>query len=170
MLSFRAPRRDRRVVGVSRSAAPPAPPDDGFTLAEILVALGLIAVISSFAIGFHVRTLMVVRDEANRQVAAQLASEALDAARAGGGAALAAAPPPAEAVTVNGVRFTREWTVSACLQLAPGGACTAGPPTIGAAELIQVGVRVQWAEAGQVRSQRAAALVSSGAVDPTFIS
>ncbi len=142
--------------------------DDGFTLLELLLSVGLIGLVGAFAIAFHTSSLSVTRQQANREVAAQLASEALDRARATGGAAVLARGHGAATRTVNGIRFSEEWTASPCTQAAPGGVCTTAPAVPGALELARVVVTVRWSEAGGVRSERVAALVSAAESEPVF--
>jgi prepilin-type N-terminal cleavage/methylation domain-containing protein len=109
--------------------------DDGFTLIEMLMALGLIAIVSAYALAFHVSTLSTGRTQANRQVAAQLVSQALDRAQRDGGAAVLANPPDVRTTAVNRVTFTERWTVAICRQSHAGGSCTTGAAAAGVADL-----------------------------------
>jgi prepilin-type N-terminal cleavage/methylation domain-containing protein len=150
-----------------RGGAADQPPDVGFTLIEVLLALSLVSLVAAFALTFHFSSATAVRTQANRQVAAQLASEALDEARAAGGAALLAAPPAPAAVTINKVSFQRRWSVSACREATPGAGCTAAQPGPGVVDLARVVVTVQWNEADKTRVESAVAMVSTAA-DPVF--
>jgi Tfp pilus assembly protein PilV len=145
-------------------------PDAGFTLIEVLVALGLIMVVGAAAAIFHTTVLDVTRRQANRQVAAQLTTRAVDAARASGGPALLASPPTPVTMQVNGVAFTQRWTVTVCRQAVIGGPCTTAAAAPGTAEMVEVAVSVQWTEKQQVQSQRAVVLLSAAPVEPTFTS
>jgi prepilin-type N-terminal cleavage/methylation domain-containing protein len=149
-------------------SSPPASADDGFTLLEMIVAVALIGMVGAFAIRFQVSSLSVTREQADREVAAQLASEALDSDRAIGGSALLSAPPPNRTVTVNGITFTQTQSVTTCRQVSPGGPCTSNPPAPGVAELARVVVTVQWSAAGYPRSEKAAGLISAAAYEPAF--
>jgi prepilin-type N-terminal cleavage/methylation domain-containing protein len=154
---------------VARSTAVSAA-DGGFTLIEAVVALALIGLVTAWATSFHISSLRVTREQANRQVAAQMSSRALDTARKTGGAALLASPPSPVIVQVNGVAFTQQWTVTQCRQVSPGGDCATVAPAPGIAELVKVVVSVQWSDGGRILAQRTAALLSSAMSDPTFAS
>jgi prepilin-type N-terminal cleavage/methylation domain-containing protein len=144
------------------------PADDGFTLIEVLVSLGLIGLVGAFAIRLQVSSLSVTREHANREIAAELASEALDTASVTGGSALLAAVPASRTTAVSGVNFTEQWTVTPCKQSSPGGACTTAASAPGTAELARVVITVRWSESGGTHSEQAAALVSAAATDRVF--
>jgi prepilin-type N-terminal cleavage/methylation domain-containing protein len=142
--------------------------DDGFTLVETLVALGLVGLVAAFTCSFLLSSWSTMHGQSDREVAAQLASAALDSARAGGGAALAASPPAAQTVIVNGLSFVQRWSVTDCRQGSPGVTCAAARSSAGTSDLVVVLVVVQWGPPGHVTSERAAALVSTAATDPVF--
>jgi prepilin-type N-terminal cleavage/methylation domain-containing protein len=144
----------------------PGADDAGFTLLEVLVSMGVVVVVSAFALLFHVSSMSTVRGESNRQVAAQLVAEALDEAQATGGAALATATPQPVGTTVNDVTFTRTWSVEVCRQITPGGACTVAAPAAGVAELVRVVVAVSWQESGAERTERSAVLLAAAQSRP----
>jgi prepilin-type N-terminal cleavage/methylation domain-containing protein len=135
--------------------------DAGFTLIEMLVALSLIGTVASFAVGFHVSSLSAIRSQAHRQVAAQLVSDALDAARADGPAA-AMNPRAPLRVSVDGVSYTQTWDPPTVCTSSVCGSIPSG------AELVKVQVTVAWTEETKSLSERGSALVSTAAVDPTF--
>ena len=135
---------------------------------EMLIALGVVALVSAYAVAFHVSTLSTVRSQANRQVAVQLVAQAMDRAHRDGGAAVLATPPPVRTTAVNAVTFTQRWTVTACRQNPAGGDCTATPPAAGMADLVHVVVAVQWREADRTMTERSAVLLSGGTVQPAF--
>ncbi|RZU49148.1 prepilin-type N-terminal cleavage/methylation domain-containing protein [Krasilnikovia cinnamomea] len=73
-----SPQRARRRVG-PRSAHGH---DDGFTLVEVLVSLAVIGTVMTALAPFLIRSLAVVADQRNREVAVQLAGDAIERARA----------------------------------------------------------------------------------------
>jgi hypothetical protein len=70
--------------------------------------------------------------------------------------------------TVNGIHFTQQWSLSVCRQTTPGGACTVAEPAPGTTDLVRIVVTVQWRDAGQTRTERAATLVGAAVADPIF--
>jgi prepilin-type N-terminal cleavage/methylation domain-containing protein len=150
-----------------RRGGPKRDADGGFTLIEVLLALGLVTLVSAYAVAFHVFTLSTVRIQANRQLAAQLVSQALDQADKTGGVALLAAPPEARTTTINKITFTERWTVTLCRQSPPGGNCTTAASAAGAAELVRVVVAVDWREADKTLTEQSVAVLSGG-VQPAF--
>lgn len=154
--------------GCGGRTAPFPPADGGFTLVEMVVAIGLIATIATSATTLHITSMAVAREQADRQVAAQMVSRALDTARSRGGAALLASPPPTLTVQVNGISFRQRWSVTRCWRAPAGGDCTTADAGPGIAELTRVVVTVEWTDAGVERAEHTAALVSAAVVDPAF--
>ncbi|GGK08059.1 hypothetical protein GCM10010123_42530 [Pilimelia anulata] len=155
-----------------RPALPPRPArpagDHGFTLVELLVSLALIGTVATATLSLAVSSQATTGSQADRQHAAQLATRMTDEAAAAGGAALLADPPPADAVTVDGVRYTRTWTITQCNQAGPGAACTTAAPAAGVARLVRVLATVSWTERGSAQSVASAVLVSAMTNEPSF--
>ncbi|MCL2466624.1 MAG: prepilin-type N-terminal cleavage/methylation domain-containing protein [Micrococcales bacterium] len=85
--------------------------DDGFTIAEVMVALLIFAVMSTGSVFATISMLQVTRDARNRQVAANLAAQEIDAVRAIGDTTSIvnrAFDPPAQ----NGTSFHVDRSVS----------------------------------------------------------
>ncbi|GAB1693228.1 putative Ig domain-containing protein [Krasilnikovia sp. M28-CT-15] len=83
------PRARRRIVARpawSRRGARPARvhrrADDGFTLVEVMVSLAVIGTVMTALAPFLIRSLAVVAEQRSREVAVQLASDAIERARA----------------------------------------------------------------------------------------
>jgi type II secretory pathway component PulJ len=144
-------------------------PDGGSTLIEMLLAMGLVALVSAFAGTFHVVSLSTVRTQANRQAAAQLVTQGMDRAHRDGAATVTAAPPAARTTTVNGIVFTERWTVSVCRQVTAGAACTAAIPAAGVSDLVRIEVAVEWRESNALMTERSAVLLAAGGPAPTFV-
>jgi prepilin-type N-terminal cleavage/methylation domain-containing protein len=142
--------------------------DDGFTLLETIISLAIVGIVAASGTLFQTSSLQLARIAANRQVAVQMVTRALDVARAAGGAALLASPPAPATVRLNGVPFTEQWTVALCRQVVAGDDCATAAAASGVAELAKVVVSVQWPEEGGVRTQRTAALLSAAATEPRF--
>jgi prepilin-type N-terminal cleavage/methylation domain-containing protein len=148
-------------------------PDAGATLIEVMVALALIAVVSTFALQSHVMAMVTVQRHANREVAVQMAADLTDKARTYPGAELLASHQRLESAEatkeVGGVEFSREWSVDLCRQAQPGGVCSsalaAGP---GIPELVRVTVTVRWVDRGSPAPVTVTALVDLDATDPVF--
>lgn len=149
-----------------RRADPPG--DAGFTLVEMIVALVLIGVVGTATALAVVGAQVTTDEQADRQAAGHQLTQLTDEARRAGGAALLADPPDPSTATVNGVTFTREWSVTACTQPALGGACQGGTPAAGVAGLARVVVTVRWTERGRTRSAQASILLGTRAADPVF--
>jgi hypothetical protein len=134
-----------------------------------MVSLAIVGIVAVSGTMFQISSLRLVRTAANRQVAAQMVTRALDTARAAGGATVLASPPATATVQLNGVTFTERWTVTLCRQAVAGGGCATVPAAPGTAELAKVVVSVQWPEGGGVRTQQTAALLSAAATEPRFL-
>jgi type II secretory pathway pseudopilin PulG len=152
---------DMRAVAAGRS-------ESGATLVEMLVALGLVALVASFSLTFQISSMSAMRTQADRQVAVQLASQALDTARTTGAAALLSSPPATRVETVNKLDFTQLWSITPCRQRVPASECTEPGRAPGTAEMVRVVVTVQWGDSGRILTERAAALVGSASVEPVF--
>ena len=147
-------------------------PDSGFSLIEVLVALGLVVLAGTFAVQVLVMSLSTVREHANREVATQMAAELTNRARAYGGTTLLAdhqsLPAADKTRTVSDIPFERDWSVQPCRQPHPGGPCTTAPPGPGVAELVLVTVTVQWPGRGTAQPVTATALVDLASSEPVF--
>jgi prepilin-type N-terminal cleavage/methylation domain-containing protein len=152
----------RRAARASRDGR-----DAGFSLVEVLVALGLTAMVAASAAAFHVSSLTTARRQANHHVAVQLASWAIDEARQSGGAAVLAAPPQSATVQRNGIAFTVESTVAACGESVTPGGCTPVAPG-DTAQLARLSVTVQWTDAAVRQREYAAVLLSVATIEPVF--
>lgn len=115
------------------------PSDAGFTLIEVVVALTLMVIVMTSTAGFFIRGLTATRQMQQRQSAAALASEAMEAAR-GGPAPVNEAPKP---VVVGKKRFIVSTTVTDCWIPPAGGACSPAPSAVGA-QMWRVRVLVTW--------------------------
>ncbi|WP_189169465.1 type IV pilus modification PilV family protein [Pilimelia anulata] len=144
--------------------------DAGFTLVEALVSIGLVGTVMASLAAFFVSGLAISHDQGQREVAAQLAGDAMDHVRtlpsADVGERVRALAP--RTALVNGVPYTQTFT--ACWQPATGGACAATRPAIAAdAALVRVTVTVAWPArecAGGTCRQSTATLVSVADAEP----
>ncbi|GGK39686.1 hypothetical protein GCM10010124_35410 [Pilimelia terevasa] len=156
---------------VVRAPRPPRPrgsPEAGFSLVELVVALGVISLVAASTLSLFVSSHGVTDSQANRQIATQLLTQMVDQARQTGGTELARHEPAAAPTTVGSVVYTREWDVSACAQATVGGSCTAAAGGPGVAVLTRVVATVRWTDRGRPQSVQTAALVNAMPVDPTF--
>jgi prepilin-type N-terminal cleavage/methylation domain-containing protein len=162
------------VRSLGRARRDPGRSDGGFTLAEVLIALTLIGVVGSFAVGFQVNSMSIAREQADRQAAAQLLAQGVDEARKTGGAALLAEPalaaPTPTRLYVGRTEFRRAWTAAACVRDA-GVSCS--PAALAAARpgvprLARVQVTVTWQDADDLRSEQAVALLNAETAEPVF--
>ncbi len=142
--------------------------DGGFSLIEVLVSLGLVAVVVVSAAVFHVSSLTTARRQVNRQAAVQVVSWAVEEARKAGGAAVLASPPQPATVQRNGIEFTVESTVSACRRFVLSGECIPVAPSGGTAQLARLSVTVQWTDAAIRQREYAAVLLSTATTEPMF--
>jgi type II secretory pathway pseudopilin PulG len=154
--------------GVEMRAVAAGRSDSGATLVEMLVALGLVALVASFSLTFQISSMSTMRTQADRQVAAQLASRALDTVRTTSATALLSSPPAPRVETVNQLEFTQRWSITPCRQRVPASGCTEPGPAPGTAEMVRVVVTVQWGDSGRTLTEQAAALVGSASVEPVF--
>jgi prepilin-type N-terminal cleavage/methylation domain-containing protein len=142
--------------------------DAGFSLVEVLVALGLVTVVGASAAVFHMSSLTTARRQAHQQVAVQLVSSAVDQARKAGGAAVLASPPQPTTVQRNGIAFTVESTVAACQASVIPGDCILVAPSSSTAQLARLLVMVRWTDAAVQQREHAAVLLSVATTEPIF--
>ncbi|WP_189171633.1 hypothetical protein [Pilimelia anulata] len=156
-----------------------------------MVALGVVATVLAPITVFLVSSLGQTRESGSRQVAAQVAAAALEAARGSGGARLLPGTPPTATIgtiaygvsgtaasatytrvepeRVSGVAYAERWLVTPCWQATPGAACATAPAT--GSHLVRVQVTVEWADpvcGDRPCTHTAATLVSADTTEPTF--
>jgi prepilin-type N-terminal cleavage/methylation domain-containing protein len=157
--------------GWLRSAArragrwPVRPDDAGFSLVEVIVAISLMAVVMSAMGTFYVSSLVTTSAQSGRQAAMQLATDALERARALPVTTVEAGLPN-EVKTVDGVPYTQTWQVATC-RLSSGACVTTGSTH----PYLRVTVTVSWTERTcptSACSYAAATLVTRATVDPLF--
>lgn len=183
------PGRGRRGLHAPRRPATGA--DGGFTLLEVLVSLALIGTMTAALTTFFVRANAAARQQGGRQTAAQVATDAVETARAisnadlvstltalvtgSGGTASTAPGPPwtfQDSRTVGGTRFDRGWLVEMCWQdrTATSADCTPTKPA-DPVEFFLLTVTVTWADvfcAAPGCSFRTTTLISSQVGEPIF--
>ncbi|GGK21709.1 hypothetical protein GCM10010124_12740 [Pilimelia terevasa] len=149
--------------------------DGGFTLIEVLVALGLIGVVMASVAVFLTGAMSTTHRQAGRQAAAQVAAGAVEAAQAAGGAAMVANRPAPRPHLVNDVPYTVTYgTPAPCWQTTASGACAAASPAAGvrAAQLVSLTVTVTWPSTecgtGGTCTETATALLGATPSDPEF--
>lgn len=134
--------------------------DDGFTLVETLVSLGVIGTVLAAVTTFFVQSLISIELSGQRQAAVQVATDGMELVREVPGPSLSAwltAHTAAETVTRNAVPFQRRYDRDT--------AYTARP------DVLAVRVGVTWSSRGCPAAgctYWATTLVSTAAADPVF--
>ena len=110
----------------------------GQTLIEVVTSLGLILIVATALVGLGVVALKTSSSSRNRTVAAKLARQGMEMARAvrdqGGLDEVNKTNLPADGATVGGVVFPRSWTIT------------------GDSSKKTIVVRVEWTESGGTKS------------------
>jgi prepilin-type N-terminal cleavage/methylation domain-containing protein len=169
-----------------RILAPGPSSDAGFTLVEVIVATVCICIVMAALTSFFVTTVRVNNLSGGQATAVELASEAVELARAtpvddlraavanpGGRwipvTAAGAANP--EQPFRNDIQFARAWSVTTCWQPPAGGTCAA--QSAGYLPYLLVGVTVTWRDDRCVQAQcsfTTSTLLSNALRDPVFTS
>lgn len=138
--------------------------DEGFTLAELMVSLMVVALVGTFAASAHLASLRATRVESDRQVAAQLLTRELDRVRGMGGSAAA----ESRTEQISGLAFGVDRTVVTCWQVLSTDGRTptcAATEAAGSAEMVHVVVAVSWRDGERTYTQRGDVTVNA---DPVF--
>lgn len=160
-----------------RRARPMPVTEAGFSLIEVVVALGLISIVMAALTTFYVRAVAVTHQQGSRQVAIQLSLDGLDKIRALRGSQVAGALPGVETPQVNGLTYTRRYQALPCWQKAGPAAnptcldVRPATPDSAYAELLRVVVTVTWPDrqcAGSSCSYSNSTLISSSGEDPVY--
>jgi prepilin-type N-terminal cleavage/methylation domain-containing protein len=141
--------------------------DGGFSLVEVLVAISLIGVLMTALGSFYVSSLVTTSIQSGRQVATQIATDALERARSLPVGTLEAGLANTTK-RVDNVPYTQAWAVAECRF--SGSTCVA-PGASEEGEYLRVTVTVTWADqtcptAGCTYA--ASTLISRSAIDPLF--
>lgn len=135
--------------------------DAGFSLAEVLVAMSVFAVLVTVVLGLVLRTASVAASNDRRVVAASLADRQIEAARSQSATAIADGLTTATE-TVNGVTYTIRQTATYVPADASTSVCTATGSSL-AYKLVTV--TVTWPGMGRVKAVRADTLRAVGLGD-----
>lgn len=170
------------LAGIRRHGAPVAghrarSGDDGYSLLEVVVAIGLIGIVMSTMTVFFTRTAATVSQHTGLRTAIQLATDRMEQIRAIRQAADVTAG--SDAPQLDGIRYARDWSIRRCWQRTNprGGACTysntrpAAPATGSWADFLEVTVEVDWPDRGcpgGVCTYRTASLISRSDLEPVF--
>lgn len=166
-----AARINRRFTARARVAASRGGDEAGLTLIELVVAMAFFAIVITGIAAMTSSGLTLARNNRNRSIAANLASEQVDSFRAAPfDAAVDDLGLTTTTETVNGVDYDVIRELSWVDQESDAGACDVAASGSVSPRLLRVVVSVEWAAMGAVEPVRSETVLAPpiGAFDPTL--